>query len=197
MLSIDNGIADGSARSVANYHLLNALESCSGLFEQFGGHAVAAGMKIKSENIEQLRQALDRHASENIPTEDLVPTLKIDAVVTPSTMNLDLVDELGRLEPFGAGNPKPVFITKGLVITAEPLVMKDKHLKLNLSEPGGKRFEAVWWDGVIRSKGQTLKPKSCIELAYVPEVNTWQGNRRLQLVVEGIRADNYDGGKPN
>jgi single-stranded-DNA-specific exonuclease len=195
VLSVENGIAHGSARSVANYHLINALESCADLFEQFGGHAAAAGMKIRSENIDSLRQKLHRHASENIRTEDLVPTLKIDAVVTPTTMNLDLVDELGQLEPFGAGNPKPVFLTKGLIIRSEPLVMKEKHLKFDLSDTSGKRFEAVWWDGVRRSKGRTLKPRSCIELAYVPEVNTWQGNRRLQLVVEDIRADNYDGGK--
>ena len=68
--------------------------------------------------------------------------------------------------------------------------MKEKHLKLKLTDGNGRRFEAVWWDGVERSKGQTLKPNSCIELAYVAEANSWQGNSRLQLVVEDLRADN-------
>jgi single-stranded-DNA-specific exonuclease len=67
--------------------------------------------------------------------------------------------------------------------------MKDKHLKLKV-DGGGKQFEAVWWNGVELSKGQTLRPGSRIELAYVPEANEWQGNRRLQLVVEDVRADN-------
>ena len=68
--------------------------------------------------------------------------------------------------------------------------MKDKHLKLKLFGEDNKPFEAVWWDGVERSKGQTLNPNSRIELAYVAEANTWQGNTRLQLVVEDLRADN-------
>ena len=68
--------------------------------------------------------------------------------------------------------------------------MKSKHLKLRLVARGDKRFEAVWWDGVERSKGQTLKPNCSIELAYVPEANTWQGNTRLQLVVEDLRSEN-------
>ena len=68
--------------------------------------------------------------------------------------------------------------------------MKDKHLKLKLIGEENRPFEAVWWDGVERSKGQTLKPNSRIELAYVAEANSWQGNTRLQLVVEDLRADN-------
>jgi hypothetical protein len=68
--------------------------------------------------------------------------------------------------------------------------MKDKHLKLKLVDEHGKMFEAVWWDGVERSLGQTLTGGSSIELAYVPEANSWQGNTRLQLVVEDLRADN-------
>jgi single-stranded-DNA-specific exonuclease len=117
--------------------------------------------------------------------------LNIDALVTADTLTLDLVDSLTSFEPFGAGNPKPVFVTRGLAIRDEPYVMKDKHLKLKLVSDGGKQFEAVWWDGVERSKGQTLKPNSRIELAYVAEANSWQGNTRLQLVVEDLRADNY------
>jgi single-stranded-DNA-specific exonuclease len=94
------------------------------------------------------------------------------------------------LEPFGAGNPKPIFITGGLTIKEEPRVMKDKHLKLWLAADGGRWFEAVWWDGVDRSKGRTLEVGSRIEVAYTAEANIWQGNARLQLVVEDLRADN-------
>ena len=68
--------------------------------------------------------------------------------------------------------------------------MKEKHLKLNLAAQNGKRFEAVWWDGVDRSKGRTLLPGSRIELAYTAEKNVWQGNARLQLVVKDLREHN-------
>ncbi|HVF29876.1 MAG TPA: single-stranded-DNA-specific exonuclease RecJ, partial [Pyrinomonadaceae bacterium] len=190
VLSIENGYAHGSARSISNYHLLNALESCPDLFEQFGGHAAAAGMKVKSENIEAVRAALNAYAEASLTDDLLEPVLSIDARISPQTLDLKLVDDLRRLEPFGAGNPKPVFITSDLVVTDEPYVMKDKHLKIRLDGGGGRRFEAVWWDGVERSKGRTLTPGSRIEVAYTAEANIWQGNSRLQLVVEDLRADN-------
>ncbi len=190
VLSIEDGYAHGSARSIAGYHLLNGLDSCKELFEQYGGHAAAAGMKIKRENIEQLQTKLNDHATANLTEDDLIPEIKIDAVVSAKTLTLDLVHELKQFEPFGMGNPKPKFVTKDLVITHEPFVMKEKHLKLKLSDGNGKQFEAVWWDGADKSKGQTLKPKTGIELAYTPEANTWNGNTRLQLVVEDLKTGN-------
>ncbi len=190
VISLKDGIGHGSARGIRNYHLLNALDSCSDLFEQYGGHAAAAGMKIKADNIDELRIRLNQHAASTLTADDLVPVLNIDALVTCETLGLDLVETLAAFEPFGAGNPKPIFVTRGLSIRDDPYVMKDKHLKLKLSAEGGKQFEAVWWDGVERSKGQTLKPNTRIELAYVAEANSWQGNTRLQLVVEDLRADN-------
>ena len=188
VISIEDGIGHGSARSIANYHLLQGLDSCGDLMEQFGGHAAAAGMKIKAENIDELRVKLNEHAVKNLSDEDLIPELRIDAAVSSSTMDLSVVEELKMLEPFGAGNPKPIFSTKDLILRDEPWVMKEKHLKLKLTDAKGKQFEAVWWDGVEKSKGQTLKPQTRIELAYTPEANSWQGNTRLQLVVEDLKV---------
>lgn len=190
VLSIEDGIAHGSARSVANYHLLEALECCADLFEQFGGHAAAAGMKIRAEKVAELRERLNVHAGSCLDGDALVPELAIDALVSTETLGLKLVEELDRFEPFGAGNPRPVFLTRDLYLMSDPLVMKDKHLKMRLADRAGKPFEAVWWDGVERSKGQTLKPNSRIELAYTAEANKWQGNTRLQLVVQDLRTDN-------
>lgn len=190
VLSIENGYAHGSARSIANYHLLNALATCPELFENFGGHAAAAGMKIKADNIDALRLKLNEYAAGTLLDDLLTPELHIDAHVSSQTLDLRLIDELNAFEPFGAGNPKPIFVTKGLALREEPRVLKDKHLKLYLHDREGKRFEAVWWDGVERSKGQTLIPNSRIEIAYTPEANTWQGSTKLQLVVEDLRTDN-------
>jgi single-stranded-DNA-specific exonuclease len=188
VISLENGVGHGSARSIANYHLLNGLESCGELMEQFGGHAAAAGMKIKFENIEKLREMVNRHAIANLRDEDLIPELKIDAVVSSRSLGLPLIEDLKRLEPFGMGNRKPTFVTRDLFLQDNPFVMKEKHLKLKLKDATGKQFEAVWWDGVEKSKEQTLKPKSRIELAYTPEANVWNGNTRLQLVVEDIKT---------
>lgn len=190
VLSLRDGIGHGSARSIRDFHLLDALESCGHLFERFGGHSAAAGMTIKQENIEKLREHLNEYAASKLLPEQLIPELKIDALVTSESLGLNLVDQLSAFEPFGMGNPKPVFVTRDLILRDEPFVMKDKHLRLKLLGDGNKPFEAVWWDGVERSKGQTLEPNSRIELAYVAEANTWQRNTRLQLVVEDLRADN-------
>jgi single-stranded-DNA-specific exonuclease len=137
-----------------------------------------------------LRRRLNEHAAGIFGDREMVPELFIDALVTPQTLTLELVDEIAAFEPFGAGNPKPVFVTRGLVIRDEPFVMKDKHIKLQLRAEGNRAYEAVWWNGVELSKGQTLRRDTRIELAYVPEANEWQGNRRLQLVVEDLRTDN-------
>ncbi len=190
VISIEDGVGHGSARSIPGYHLLQGLDSCAELFEQYGGHAAAAGMKIKAENIDELRMRLNEHAVSAIAAENLVPELRVDARVMPQTIDLKLVEMLKMLEPYGAGNPKPVFATGGLVLRDDPFVMKEKHLKLKLTDGQGRFFEAVWWDGVERSKRQTLRAGSGIEIAYTPEANTWQGNTRLQLVVEDLRADN-------
>ncbi|MEO6052368.1 MAG: single-stranded-DNA-specific exonuclease RecJ, partial [Pyrinomonadaceae bacterium] len=184
VLTLKDGVGHGSARSIPNFHLLHALESCGELFEKFGGHAAAAGMAMKEENIPLLRDKLNEYAVSLLSADDLIPVLKIDALVTSQSLTLDLVEQFSKFEPFGAGNPKPLFVTRDLILRDEPFVMKDKHLKLKLTGDSNKQFEAVWWDGVERSKGQTLKPNSRIELAYVAETNTWQGNTRLQLVVE-------------
>jgi single-stranded-DNA-specific exonuclease len=190
VLSTENGIAYGSARSIAGFHLLEAMNSCADLFEQFGGHAAAAGMTMNSENISAIRQSLNDHALAVLTSEDLLPAIHIDAPVSSTTLGLDLLQELARLEPFGAGNPKPVFITRNLLLRDDPFVMKEKHLKFQLVDDTGKRFEAVWWDGVERSKGRTPHMGSRIEVAYCIEANTWQGNTRLQLVVQDLREHN-------
>lgn len=190
VLSIENGVAHGSARSIADYHVLNALESCPHLMERFGGHAAAAGMKLNSANIDEFRAALHRHASETFANTPPIPELRISAAVSSRTMTLRLAEELACLEPLGAGNTKPVFSTDGLRLEAEPWVMKEKHLKLKLSDRNGGRFEAVWWDGVEKSAGRTLAPGADIELAYSPGVNAWRGTSRLQLVVEDLKIHN-------
>lgn len=190
VFSLEEGLATGSARSIKGFDLFQALGSVSDLLESFGGHVAAAGMKAREENIDELRARLDKYADETIPLDERTPELMIDAVVTSKTLSLDLLNGLAAFEPFGAGNPKPIFVTRSLILRDEPFVMKDKHLKLKLIGEDNKQFEAVWWDGVERSKGQTLAPNTRIELAYVAEANTWQGNTRLQLVVEDLRTDN-------
>lgn len=190
VFSIEDGIATGSARSIKGFDLFAALSSVSDLLDSFGGHVAAAGMKAKHADLDALRTRLNKYADEMIPADERTPELLIDAVLRPESLNLQLLDDLAAFEPYGAGNPRPVFLTKDLTLRDMPFVMKEKHLRLKLVSEGSIQFEAVWWDGVERSKGQTLREGSRIEIVYVAEANTWQGNTRLQLVVEDLRADN-------
>ncbi len=188
VISLENGVGHGSARSIKNYHLLKGLESCADLFEQFGGHAAAAGLKIKEENVALLRGRLNQHAMENLTAEDLIPEVRIDALVTSKTLSIELVRQLKVMEPFGQGNPRPVFVTRDLMLIDEPLIMKERHLKLRLKDAENRKFEAVWWNGVELAEEKHLRPNAKLEIAYSPEINTWNGNSRLQLVVEDIKS---------
>jgi single-stranded-DNA-specific exonuclease len=188
VISLEDGLGHGSARSIEAYHLLNGLTACGDLLEKFGGHSHAAGLTIKAENIAELRRRLNEHAAAHIADEDLIPEVRIDAELAPHEATLELVDELKRLEPYGMGHPRPVFATRNLRLTAAPFVMKDRHLKLRLAEGNtAPPLEAVWWDGAREAGEATFQAQDRIELAYTPEANTWRGDTRLQLVVKDLR----------
>lgn len=187
VISLEDGVGHGSARSIEAYHLLNGLTACADLFEKFGGHSHAAGLSIKREHISELRRRLNEHAAANLRDEDLQPSITIDAELPSESLTLQLAEELRQLEPYGAGNPRPLFMTGNLRVMAEPRVMKEKHLKLRLAAEDGRPLEAVWWGGVEDLDGQTLAPGARIELAYTIEPNTWQGVTRLQLCVRDMK----------
>jgi single-stranded-DNA-specific exonuclease len=108
--------------------------------------------------------------------------------MTSKSLSVDLVRQLKVMEPFGQGNPRPVFVTRDLTLIEEPLIMKEKHLKLKLRDAENRKFEAVWWSGVELAEEKDLQVGKKLEIAYSPEINSWNGNQRLQLVVEDIRS---------
>jgi single-stranded-DNA-specific exonuclease len=186
VIAIDDGIGHGSARSIEAYHLLNGLTECADLFEKFGGHSHAAGITIRPERIPELRRRLNAHAAAHLTEEDLQPRVNIDAELAAASVNFELAGQLSALEPFGAGNPRPVFLTRNLRVMSEPLVMKDQHLKMRLAGPEGRPLETVWWH-CMESLERTPAVNSSVELAYTIETNKWNNEVRLQLCVEDAR----------
>ena len=186
VLSIEGDVAHGSGRSIEPYHLLDGLTTCSDLFEKFGGHSHAAGITIRPEKITELRRRLNEHAASCLTEEDLQPTVQIDANLPFELINFQLATELGRLEPYGAGNPRPIFLTRNLRIMSEPRVMKERHLKMFLMGESGRPLEAVWWNCLDLLK-QTPSRNARIEVAYTIETNRWQGETRMQLNIEDMR----------
>jgi len=189
VLSVDGEVAHGSGRSIEAYHLLNGLTACSDLFEKFGGHSHAAGITIKPERITEFRRRLNEHAASVLTAEDLQPSVKIDLELPPECIAFPLARELEALEPFGAGNPRPVFATKNLRSLSEPAVIKDRHLKVRLVGPQNRPLEAVWWN-CIESPGQTPDLRGSIELAYTLETQAWNGDYKMQLNVLDLRCRN-------
>ncbi len=125
--------AHGSGRSIRAFHLLNALESCAGLFTRFGGHAHAVGFSLPAANLPELRERLDEYARARLTLADFEPSLNFDAELSLDQVTPEFFKLLQRLEPFGVGNPQPVFVARGARLMASPRNIKDKHVKLRLA----------------------------------------------------------------
>lgn len=188
VISLDeDGTGHGSARSTESFHMLDALTACADILENFGGHAHAAGLGVRRENVAELRRRLNANADELVREESDEPCLEFDLELEAGELDLELCGELESLEPFGAGWPRPIFVTRGLRIVGEPRVMKERHLKFNVNTPDGRVHECIWWGGVEKATA-TPRPGASIELAYSIEANFWNGRTRLQLVVEDLKA---------
>jgi single-stranded-DNA-specific exonuclease len=186
VISLDGDVGHGSARSIEAYHLFDGLTACRDLLEKFGGHSHAAGLSIRRGQIPEFRRRLNEHAASCLTEQDLVPTLNIDAEVQPRELSFQFSQELGALEPFGAGNPRPVFATRGFRVMSEPQIIKEQHLKLRVAGEDNRPFEAIWWRGLEESE-QTPHANQRIDLAYELEVNRWNGEIKLQLNVRDMK----------
>jgi len=122
----------GSGRSIRAFHLLEALESCGTLFSRYGGHAHACGFAIPTANVEELRTRLDRFARARLTLADFEPVMEVDAELSLADVTPELFRALEMLEPYGMGNPEPVFAARGVQLVAPPRILKDKHIKLKL-----------------------------------------------------------------
>ena len=135
VISRDGAEAFGSGRSIRSFHLLEAIESCSTLFSRYGGHSHACGFAMPSANVDDLRARLDLFARARLTPADFDPILDLDAELDLADVTPQLFQALQLMEPYGMGNPEPVFAARRVQLTAPPRIMKDKHVKLKL-RPG-------------------------------------------------------------
>jgi single-stranded-DNA-specific exonuclease len=167
--------AHGSGRSIRGFHLLEALESCRDLFTRFGGHAAAVGLGVPCDRIPQLRAALDTYARGLLTPEDFIPTLDYDADISLADVCPKLYDAVQQLRPFGMGNPEPVFRTDNVSVTLPPKVIKDKHLKLRISQSNGSRngkpWQAMAWRMADRLATDPLVVGDALDVAFTLEMN--------------------------
>ena len=184
--------AHGSGRSISAFHLLNALESCHDLFTRFGGHAHAVGFAMPSKDVPVLKQRLNTYAQAMLTPEDLLPELTIDAEIPLSSVTPELLNNLARLEPFGHGNREPVFSSCGVSLLMPPRILKEKHIKLRVSQrlPNTKpsfNYEAVGWRMADRVQAECLQAGDSLDVAYKIGLNFHPDFGGLELTLEDFR----------
>jgi len=185
MIHLKDGTGKGSCRSYGGLNLFAALESCSDLLDGFGGHELAAGFTIPEENIDAFRQRINRYVRSATGGELPVSSLEVDAAITcPADMTLDQVEQLSLLEPYGAGNPRPVFALLGATVDAVQSVGQGRHLKLRLSK-GACRFDAIFFSVTEEECGITAGSR--VDAAFYLQANTFRGSTTLQLQLIDIR----------
>lgn len=181
LIALDqDGNGKGSGRSIPGFHLLQALKACADNLERFGGHQFAAGISLKADKLALFSAAFDSVSASMLSDEQLVPTITVDALLAPVDVTAGLIDELKRLEPFGAGNPEPTFLMRGVEVL-DRRVVGDGHLKLRLAADG-MTFGAI----AFRQAGCVTD--GLIDIAFFPDLNVWNNIKSVQLRIKEIRA---------
>lgn len=183
ILSIDNAIARGSARSIQPFDIHHGLLRCRDILKGFGGHKQAAGLSLLSENIEQFRTIISGIVRHSLSEEDLVPALHVDTDVRLSDINIELINEISRLEPFGYDNDIPLFGAKELEVI-QSRVIGNNHLKMYLRQ-GEQKIDSIGFSfgGQLDIVGQC----GLIDAVFSPVINEWNGKKCIQLNLKAIR----------
>jgi single-stranded-DNA-specific exonuclease len=191
----DGDEAHGSGRSIHGFHLLDALETASDLFLRYGGHAYAVGFAMRSENLPELRRRLNEYARARLTAEQLQPALEYDTELGIEQVTPRFWESLRCLQPFGAGNPEPVFLARSATLQGAPKVMREKHLKLRLrcgangqQSALARGLDALGWRMAHRLESAPLAGGDALDLLFRVEQNTHPDfGGGLQLVLSDYR----------
>ncbi len=185
MITLQDGKGKGSCRSYGGFNLFQALEACTDLLEGYGGHALAAGFTILEEHIPAFRERMDTLVKEDTGGEELISTLLIDVEVRNIfNLNVEEVSQLSLLEPYGNGNPKPVFSLLGMTITCLSEVGGGRHLKMRLCRDG-RTLDAIFFSTTRLQAGVQIGDE--VDVAFFPQVNEFRGSRSVQLHLVDLR----------
>ena len=182
VLAIDeDGNVKGSGRSVPGVSLVSALDACRPLLVSGGGHDMAAGVALREENLTAFRDGFDTSVRQQTGGAPLEPVLHIDAEVQLDELTMNFLDDYDQLQPFGSGNPQPVFMVRSVYPSAEPCLLRERHWRLELMQNGTTRT-AMWFN----AGGQKLPPAPW-DIAFHVDRNTFRGNTTVQLLIQALR----------
>jgi single-stranded-DNA-specific exonuclease len=189
VLTLSGELVTGSARSIKDFDIYEAIDSCSDLLEHFGGHKYAAGLSLKLANLEEFKSRFEKTVIEKLNGRELVPEIEIDSCLPLNAINSRFYNVLRQFAPFGPGNMAPVFRTDGIVDAGGSRVVGKNHLKLSVVHPeiSGGPFSAIaFQQGEHISKIEKGLPfNNC----YHIEENEWNGTVSIQLNIKDIKFE--------
>jgi single-stranded-DNA-specific exonuclease len=205
VISLEGEEAFGSGRSIRAFHLLEAIESCGGLFSRYGGHSHACGFAMPSANVAELRTRLDAFARSRLTLADFDPVLDIDAELNLGEVTPELFRALELLEPYGVGNPEPIFSARKVQLIAPPRIIKEKHVKLKLragqtdiapadsvngKSTNGLRvtFDALAWNMAERIAQTPLLAGDTLDVAFTIGHNDHPEYGGLELTLRDFKS---------
>lgn len=177
--------AKGSARSFGTFNIVEAISSCAQILDSYGGHAFAAGLKIKTELIKELRYRLNEYALANMAAENNLKVLEINLNVPAELSSLELYDGLNQLSPYGNSNPRPICVSQFKLVEVRTVGSDGAHLKLVLSDSHGSRHDAIGFG--MGQKFAKLQPEGSVRIAYAIGENLWNNTRKHQIEVIDIK----------
>jgi single-stranded-DNA-specific exonuclease len=185
LVAIQGGRGRGSGRSLPGLDLNALLTRCSDLLEAHGGHAFAAGLTVRPEQLPALRDRLEQLVTEQVTPDRFQPRLTIDGEARLGECDLELIECLDRLSPHGLDNPEPVFKARDVTLESVSSVGGGKHLKVRLRDATGV-VEAIGFGLAERTRG--LRSGSVADVAFVPSRNDWRGDTMVQLRLKDVRS---------
>ena len=188
VISVEDGVAHGSGRSVDGFQLLEAIETCADLFTRFGGHAFAVGFALPAASLPELKRRLAECAAERLAAREPERVLNIHAELPLHHITAVLAGWLRKLEPLGHGNPEPIFVARNVRVISTPRIMKERHLRLELAQDeGAAAMRAVGWDMASRSVELALAQGSRVDVAYRVRENLHPDFGGLEIEIAGLQ----------
>ena len=188
VIAIDkDGMGKGSGRSIGGVSLMQAINANRDCLEAGGGHAMAAGISVHEDSIDTFRDGFSKFVQENVSEEDRLPRLYIDVEIEFSMLSLDFLDSYELLQPFGQGNPQPVFMSRNVYLTAPPRELKNHHLKLSMKQGD------CWRDAMFFGAAERELPPQPWDIAFTINRNVFRNQTNLQIVIQDIRTHRKEG----
>lgn len=187
VLTHSDGKAAGSARSVQDFDVYNAIDACSDLLEQYGGHKYAAGLTMKLENLEAFTNKFEAIVAQQIKPEMLIPKINIDATLTLPQINTKFYSVLKQFAPCGPENMQPVFLTEKILTSESIRIVGENHLKMEVFDPSVPEIKFPCIGFKLGYWIDQLTEGVLFDIVYTIEENEWNGNVSIQLVVKDIR----------